>query len=112
MKEGVILIRKLAGFVKEYKLDSFLTPLFVILESVLEVLIPYKMAELVDLGIEQSNFEMVLKVGVMLLCFAVLSLLFGALSGFFAARASAGFAKNLREAIYNKIQDYSFSNVV
>ena len=111
MKEGVILIRKLAGFVKEYKLDSFLTPLFVILESVLEVLIPYKMAELVDLGIEQSNFEMVLKVGVMLLCFAVLSLLFGALSGFFAARASAGFAKNLREAIYNKIQDYSFSNV-
>lgn len=105
------MIKKLASYVKEYTLDAFLTPLFVVAESVLEVLIPYKMADLVDFGIELGDLNYVIKIGVMLLVFSIMSLVAGALSGFFASRASAGFAKNLREALYNKVQDYSFSNV-
>ena len=105
------MIKKLAKFIGQYKLDTLLTPLFVAAESVLEVLIPFKMADLIDLGIEAENINYVVKVGVILLCYAMLALACGALSGFFAARASSGYAKNLREELYNKIQDYSFSNV-
>lgn len=105
------MLKKLASYVGKYKLDSILTPLFVAAESVLEVLIPFKMADLVDFGIEAENINYVIKVGIMLLCFAMMSLVCGTLSGFFASRASAGFAKNLRKAMYDKIQDYSFSNV-
>lgn len=105
------MIKKLAKYAKGYIKESFFTPVFVMLESVLEVLIPYKMAEMVDNGIELGNMNVVVKVGVILVCYAMLALLFGALSGYFASKASAGFAKNLRAAMYNKIQDYSFSNI-
>ena len=105
------MIKKLAKFIGQYKLDTLLTPLFFAAESVLEFLIPFKMADLIDLGIEAENINYVVKVGVILLCYAMLALACGALSGFFAARASSGYAKNLREELYNKIQDYSFSNV-
>ncbi len=105
------MIKKLAKYVGKYKLDAILTPLFVAAESVLEVLIPFKMADLIDFGIEAENINYVVKIGVILLAFSIMSLICGTLSGYFASRASSGYAKNLREAMYNKIQDYSFSNV-
>lgn len=105
------MLKKLAEYVGKYKRDAILTPLFVAAESILEVLIPFKMADLVDFGIEAENLNYIVKIGILLLGFAVMSLICGTLSGFFASRASAGYAKNLREAMYNKIQDYSFSNV-
>ncbi len=105
------MIKKLASYVKEYTVDALLTPLFVAAESILEVLIPYKMADLLQFGVEEGNLSNAIKIGVMLLVFSIMSLIAGALSGFFASRASAGFAKNIREALYNKVQDYSFSNV-
>ncbi len=105
------MIKKLAKYVGKYKLDAILTPLFVAAESVLEVLIPFKMADLIDFGIEAENINYVVKIGVILLAFSIMSLICGTLSGYFASRASSGYAKNLREAMYNKIQDYSFSNI-
>ena len=105
------MIKKLAKYVGKYKLDAILTPLFVAAESVLEVLIPFKMADLIDFGIEAENINYVVKIGIILLGFSIMSLICGTLSGYFASRASSGYAKNLREAMYNKIQDYSFSNV-
>ncbi len=105
------MIKKLSKYIKEYTLDSILTPLFVTLESILEVLIPYKMADLVTYGIEAGNMSVIIKMGLTLLLYAVFSLTAGALCGFFASKASCGFAKNLREALYYKIQGYSFSNI-
>lgn len=85
-----------------------LAPFFVSLEVVLEVLIPYMMANIIDIGITQGNMPYILKVGIMLVFMAMLSLLFGALSGKFAARAAAGFAKNLRKDMFYNIQGFSF----
>ena len=105
------MIRKLASFVKEYKKDAILTPIFVILEVVMEVIIPLLMARIIDVGIQNGDVNYILEMGVLLIISAILSLTFGMLSGRFAAKASSGFAKNLREDIYNKIQDFSFFNI-
>lgn len=105
------MIKKLLASVREYKKHSILAPIFVILEVVMEVVIPLFMANLIDYGIDDGNLEYIIKMGVMLVVFAFISLLFGALSGRSAAIASAGFAKNLRKDMYYKVQDYSFSNI-
>ncbi len=105
------MIKKLASYIGEYKRDSLLTPLFVILEVVMEVVIPMLMARIIDVGIQNSDIDYILEIGIALIMSAILSLIFGVLSGRFASKASAGFAKNLRKAMYHKIQDYSFENI-
>lgn len=107
----VLLIKKLAACIGQYKRDSILAPVFVTLEVVMEVLIPFLMADLIDKGITAGNMPYILKIGLILLLIAMISLVFGALSGAFAARGSAGFAKNLRKAMYDRIQEFSFGNI-
>ena len=105
------MIKKLARYIKGYKKDSILTPIFVMLEVIMEVLIPFLMADLIDKGIDGGNIPLIIKLGLALLIGAFISLFFGALAGKTAATASAGFAKNLRKAMFYNIQDFSFSNV-
>jgi len=105
------MIRKLAGCVREYKRASILTPIFVTMEVVMEVIIPLLMARLIDLGIDQGNMDMIVRLGLALVLSTMVSLAFGALSGKYAAAASAGFAKNLRKDMYERVQDFSFSNI-
>ena len=105
------MIKKLAKAIREYKKESILAPLFVSMEVVLEVVIPLFMAKLIDDGIYNGNMSMVYKIGVELIIFALLSLLFGMLSGIYAAKGSAGFAKNLRKDLYYKVQEFSFLNI-
>lgn len=110
-KGGFGMVRKLLRSVREYKTSSLLVPLFVTCEVILEVIIPMLMANLIDFGIEAGNMQYILKMGLALIICCIVSLTFGALSGKYAAVASAGFAKNLREDMYNKVQEYSFSNI-
>ena len=105
------MVRKLLRSVRAYKTSSLLAPLFVTCEVILEVIIPMLMANLIDFGIEAGNMQYILKMGLALIICCIVSLTFGALSGKYAAVASAGFAKNLREDMYNKVQEYSFSNI-
>ncbi len=110
-KGGFGMVRKLLRSVREYKTSSLLAPLFVTCEVILEVIIPMLMANLIDFGIEAGNMQYILKMGLALIICCIVSLTFGALSGKYAAVASAGFAKNLQEDMYNKVQEYSFSNI-
>ena len=105
------MIKKLMKSIREYKTSSLLAPFFVALEVVLEVIIPLLMANLIDDGIYQGEMNLVYKIGLELIICAVLSLIFGMLSGMFAAKASSGFAKNLRKDLYYKVQDFSFTNI-
>ena len=105
------MIKKLASYIKEYKKASILTPIFVILEVVMEVIIPLLMSKIIDVGIPNSDIKYILEVGILLTISAIMSLAFGMLSGRFAAKASSGFAKNLRQGMFYKIQDYSFENI-
>lgn len=104
-------VKELKKCIAGYRLASVLSPLFVTLEVIMEVIIPLLMAEMIDKGINQSDMHVVLKVGVMLVAAALMSLAFGTLSGIFAARASSGFAKNLRKKMFYRIQNYSFRNI-
>ena len=105
------MIRPLLSCVREYKKESLLAPLFVTLEVVMETIIPLLMAALIDDGIEKQNISYILLMGVLLLVSALVSMLFGAFSGNYAAKASAGFAKNLRKDLYYRIQNFSFANI-
>ena len=105
------MIKKLSKYIKQYKKDSVLTPLFVILEVVMEVIIPYLMAKIIDIGVQNGDLNYILKIGSILVLSAFLSLTFGVLSGRFAAKASSGFAKNLRQGMFYNIQNYSFTNI-
>ena len=105
------MIRKLLRCIREYKRDSILTPILVTLEVVMEVIIPLLMANLIDYGITAGNMSYILKMGTVLAIFAMLSLFFGAMAGSTAAKASAGFAKNLRHDMYYNVQNFSFSNI-
>ncbi|MDR0287252.1 MAG: ABC transporter ATP-binding protein/permease [Clostridiales bacterium] len=105
------MIKKLAGRVREYKRDSILTPTFMVLEIFMEVLIPSLMANLIDKGINLGNMNYVWRTGGLLFVAALISLTMGALSGMFAAKASSGFAKNLRHDMYYNIQNFSFANI-
>lgn len=105
------MVRKLLRSVREYKKHSILAPVFVIFEVMMEVVIPLLMANLIDFGIDDGNLEYIVKMGVVLVVFALISLIFGILSGRSAAIASAGFAKNLRKDMYYKVQNFSFSNI-
>ncbi|MEE1144465.1 MAG: ABC transporter ATP-binding protein [Acutalibacteraceae bacterium] len=105
------MIKKLLSCVREYKLPSILSPLTVSMEVLIEVLIPYLMADLIDYGINKGDMPYILKMGLFLFLCALVSLMFGVLSGRFAAKASAGFAKNLRHDMFHAVQDFSFSNI-
>lgn len=105
------LIGRLAASIREYRKNTILAPLLVTLEVVMDVIIPYLMAKIIDYGIADSDMGMIWKIGVALVACAVLSLAFGVLSGRHAAVASAGFAKNLRHDMYDNVQDFSFANI-
>ena len=105
-----MVIKQLSKSVREYKRDSILTPLYVTVEVVLEVLIPFVTAALIA-AIRESDITRVFWVGGVLVALAVLALVFGTLSGKACARASCGFAKNLRKDLYYKVQTFSFSNI-
>jgi len=105
------MIKRILKCVREYKKASIYTPILVSLESVMEVIIPFLMAYLIDEGIMPENLKVILIIGFLLVIAAILSLTFGALAGKNAAIASTGFAKNLRHDMYHKIQDYSFYNI-
>ena len=105
------MIKKLAGCIGEYKTATILTPLTVSLEVLMEVIIPLYMADLIDLGIDKGDMDFVIKTGILLIVFCLLSLTFGVVSGSYAAKASAGFSKNLRHEMYYNVQNFSFSNI-
>ena len=105
------MIKTLFAQVKQYKLASILAPLFTAGEVLMEVLIPFVTASIIDKGIEAGNIQQVYFYGAIMLGMALLSLLCGVLAGRYAAKASSGLACNLREAIYQKVQTFSFSNI-
>ena len=97
--------------VREFKKQSFLAPFFITLEVIMEILIPYVMANIIDIGIKNSNMEYVVKTGLVLLFMAMMSLFFGATGARFAATAATGLSKNLRSDIFKRIQKFSFKNI-
>ncbi|MBQ9142190.1 MAG: ABC transporter ATP-binding protein, partial [Lachnospiraceae bacterium] len=105
------MLKTLLKQVKEYKAASIATPLFMLLEVLMETLIPFLMASIIDDGVNAGNMAHIYKVGVMMIGVAFIGLLGGLLGGRFGAKASTGFAKNLREAMFNNIQTFSFSNI-
>lgn len=105
------MLRTLAKQVKEFKRDSILTPVFMVLEVVMETIIPLMMASIVDKGVEGRNIQHIYIMGGLMFVAAAFSLFCGIMGGHFGARASAGFARNLREAMFNNIQRFSFSNI-
>ncbi len=105
------MIRKLMQSLREYTRPAILTPIFVVVEVGMEILIPYVMAWLIDEGITPGNMSVIVRYGMILIVCALISLLFGALAGRMAAVSSAGFAKNLRKDEYASVQNFSFSNI-
>jgi ATP-binding cassette subfamily B protein len=105
------IISSLAAEVKQYKLPAILTPVFVILEVLMEVLIPFVIAHLIDNGVEVGNYQVITEAGTILIILALLALLFGILAGRTSAVASAGFARNLRRAVFSNVQKFSFANI-
>lgn len=105
------MIKTLSKCVREYKVPSIITPVFIICEVILEVLIPFFMADIIDNGLNKSDIDYIWKMGLVLALLAFASLVFSALAGKYAAVASAGFAKNLRHDMFYKIQNYSFANI-
>ena len=106
------MVKKLAGCLGEYKKYAILTPIIMIGEVVMEVMIPFVMAQIIDKGIQgNGGIAYTVKMGLLMILMALVSLSFGALGGTFAARAGMGFAKNIRERLFNKVQDFSFSNI-
>lgn len=105
------MIKKLFAYAGEYKKFALLTPLLVAGEVILEILIPLIMADLIDKGVDAGNMQLIVKYGAMLVVFAMVALAFGVLSGRTAALGSTGFAKNLRKAMFEHVQDYSFANI-
>lgn len=105
------MLKTLGAQIKEFKKDSMLTPVFMILEVIMETIIPLLMASIIDQGVGEGDIHHIYVVGTCMIVLAVLGLLFGVLGGKYGARASAGFARNLRKAMYENIQTFSFSNI-
>lgn len=105
------MIKKLAVYAREFKKEALLSPVCIAIESIMEVLLPMLMASVIDNGVNQGNMSYVLKMGGLMLVIAFISLTAGGLCGKYAAIASSGFARNLRKAMFSKIQDFSFANI-
>jgi ATP-binding cassette subfamily B protein len=106
-----MMLKKLLQSLREYKKDTWLTPLFLLGEVAMEVIIPLLMADLIDQGITGGNMNMIVKYGLILVLFALVSLLFGALAGKYSAIAMSGFGKNLRYDLFRHVQQLSYSNM-
>lgn len=105
------MIKQLSKSIREYKKDSILAGVFVILEVISDLTVVFLMADLIDNGVDKGNLNHLIKVGILLVVISAGSLVFGALSGFYAAYASSGFGKNLRSDLFQKIQKFSFENI-
>lgn len=106
------MMKKLAPYVGEHRLYAILTPLMIIGEVALELMIPLMMAGIVDFGIQgDGGIAYTVRMGVLMILMSIVALIFGALGGKFAAMAGMGFAKNLREGLFDKVQEFSFGNV-
>jgi ATP-binding cassette subfamily B multidrug efflux pump len=105
------MIKKLASHLGEYRRAAILTPMFSALEAVMDILLPTIMAFIIDLGIEKGDMNAIVKYGLLTFAVAAIALLLGVLAGRYAAEAATGFAGNLRDAMYENIQHYSFSNI-
>ena len=105
------MIKKLVSHLGEYKAASIKTPLFAALEAIMDVLLPTIMAFIIDQGIEKGDMNAIIRYGLLTFLVAAIALVLGVLAGKYAAEASAGFAGNLRDAMYENIQHYSFSNI-
>ena len=105
------MIKKLIQCVGEFKKDAIKTPIYVAFECVFDVIIPFLMAFLIDEGINKGNSEVIIKIGISLIICSILAMFCGVMSGRHAARASSGFARNLRQKMYYNVQNYSFSNI-
>ena len=104
-------MKELLRQVKQYKKDSILAPVYAALEVVMEVIIPFVMALLIDDGVEKGDMNKIVLYGALMIVFAIISLFAGVMAGKYAASASTGFACNVREAMYRNIQRFSFSNI-
>lgn len=105
------MLKTLSGYIGEFKKDSLLTPVFMILEVIMEMLIPLLMASIINDGVEKSDINHIYMMGALMAAAAVIGLFAGVMGGKYGARASAGFAKNLREGMFVNIQQYSFENI-
>ena len=105
------MIKILSAQVGEYKKASFATPVFMILEVIMEMLIPLMMASIIDDGVEKGDINHIIMIGIVMVIAAAFGLFCGIMGGVFGAKASAGFAKNLRKTMFEKIQTFSFSNI-
>ena len=105
------MLKTLGAQIKEFKKDSFLTPVFMILEVLMETIIPLMMASIIDNGVEAGDIHHIYVMGGCMVIVACISLFAGTMGGKYGARASAGFARNLRKAMYENIQTFSFSNI-
>ena len=110
-KEDLFLIRTIAKEVREYKWASIATPLFMLLEVLMETLIPYLMASIIDKGVNAGDIGHIYRIGGLMIVAAAIGLLAGMAGGRFGAKASAGLAKNLRESMFGHIQTFSFANI-
>ncbi|MCR5651864.1 MAG: ABC transporter ATP-binding protein/permease [Lachnospiraceae bacterium] len=105
------VLRTLAGYIKQFKFASVMTPIFMVVEVLMETIIPYLMADIIDNGVAAGNMGHIYRVGALMTAFALVSLTAGLCAAVFAAKASAGLAMNLRNAMYRNIQKFSFSNI-
>ncbi len=105
------MLKTLSKHIKEFKKASIATPIFMILEVLMETLIPFLMASIINEGIEKGNINHIYKIGVLMIIISLFSLFSGIMGGTFGAKASTGFAKNLRSAMFEKIQTFSFANI-
>ena len=105
------MIKELAKSIREYKKETIITPIFMILEVIMEMLIPYFIADLIDKGVMNGDMSVIIKIGTYLVLCAIMSLIFSIIAGIISSKASNGFAKNLRHDIYYKVQNYSFYNI-
>lgn len=110
-RNGGNMFKTLLKEVKEYKTASLITPVFMLLEVLMETLIPFLMASIIDKGVNTGNLSHIYQIGGLMIVIAVVGLLAGLAGGRFGAKASAGLAKNLREAMFNNIQTFSFANI-
>ncbi len=105
------MIKKLFSYIGEYRKNSILAPIIVAIEVIIEIFIPYLMASIIDNGLNRGDMSHIFKMGILTFILAIVSLGAGVAAGRFAANASAGFAKNIRKALFYKIQEFSFTNI-
>lgn len=105
------MIKTLGAYVKEFKRASIATPCYMILEVLMEMMIPYLMASIIDDGVNKGDMKHIYVVGAGMLVIAAIGLFAGIMGGVYGAKASAGFAKNIRKGMYDNIQTFSFSNI-